>query len=354
MRMLINCPKCGFSQPKDRYCANCGVDMDAFRPKAPPMMKTLLGNPAFHIGIVVVLAIGAWVMIRQNQKRELAQRMQFLSQGPVVVERSQKPEPPVAVTAAEAENSPERAGFPPPPPPPTDLGQESQALRGQLEAAARQPRQREARVEAKLTATLDSQTTNSETAARDQVKLIAYYTELDQAALGSLIRESQRSGQYNSMGDAFWGVVPNFDQQMVAMKNVRTVARENKTFDSGQPVQQWFIGHHSPTGDPEQDQGLTIYLSLNEGEGVLRGEIEVQRSFREGARGTPNNKMSYPAAFELRPGQGFMIGGILPRRPNFEPSDNIDMTQGFMSIFRSAQFQSGQTQFTLLLEFDTQ
>jgi hypothetical protein len=47
--MLVHCPKCNFSQPKDTYCAKCGIEMDRYRPEKKPILKTLLKNPLTHI-----------------------------------------------------------------------------------------------------------------------------------------------------------------------------------------------------------------------------------------------------------------------------------------------------------------
>ena len=31
--MIQDCPRCGFVQPKDRYCASCGLDIESYRPQ---------------------------------------------------------------------------------------------------------------------------------------------------------------------------------------------------------------------------------------------------------------------------------------------------------------------------------
>ncbi len=46
--MLINCPRCGFQQPKDKYCAQCGVDMETFKPASPPALKRFFETPSFN------------------------------------------------------------------------------------------------------------------------------------------------------------------------------------------------------------------------------------------------------------------------------------------------------------------
>lgn len=54
---MIHCPKCGFEQPDDQYCAKCGVDMSRVEVKKAPLTK----HPIF-IGGVALLAVGATVL----------------------------------------------------------------------------------------------------------------------------------------------------------------------------------------------------------------------------------------------------------------------------------------------------
>lgn len=58
---MMECPKCGFTQPEDRYCANCGVDIANFHAKPAPIVKRLLNNPTSYgvlfIGGLIFLGI---------------------------------------------------------------------------------------------------------------------------------------------------------------------------------------------------------------------------------------------------------------------------------------------------------
>ncbi len=57
---LTNCPKCGFEQPVDTYCAKCGVDMTTL-PKKSPSLAT---KPAVLAGGAAVLIIVTLIGIR--------------------------------------------------------------------------------------------------------------------------------------------------------------------------------------------------------------------------------------------------------------------------------------------------
>jgi len=70
--MMHECPKCGFVQPKDRYCANCGLDIDLYKPEPEPLTKKLLNNTSAQIFVVIaiVVAIGASIYISQKEQLE--------------------------------------------------------------------------------------------------------------------------------------------------------------------------------------------------------------------------------------------------------------------------------------------
>lgn len=59
--MMMECPRCGFTQPKDQFCASCGLNVDQYAAKPKPLLVRLLQNPNLHlslIGVAVVFVIG--------------------------------------------------------------------------------------------------------------------------------------------------------------------------------------------------------------------------------------------------------------------------------------------------------
>ena len=57
---MIVCGKCGFTQPKDVYCANCGVNLEKYKPEKPPKLVQLLKDPYFQISFSIIVAIAAF------------------------------------------------------------------------------------------------------------------------------------------------------------------------------------------------------------------------------------------------------------------------------------------------------
>ena len=55
--MIIECPRCHFKQPQDQYCANCGVDMLAYKPVETPTHEKVLRSGVFQFFIVIILGL---------------------------------------------------------------------------------------------------------------------------------------------------------------------------------------------------------------------------------------------------------------------------------------------------------
>ena len=69
--MMINCPKCGFSQPEDQYCAKCGVDMVAYRPKEKSVSEKFFSNTSmqfFALGVIVAICFMGYQVVRTSKR----------------------------------------------------------------------------------------------------------------------------------------------------------------------------------------------------------------------------------------------------------------------------------------------
>lgn len=75
--MMINCPKCSFLQEKDIYCAQCGVNMDTYKPPKKPFAKKLLGNWMVQLGLlfVVILTVVAWDSLSGKSSKKSASNL---------------------------------------------------------------------------------------------------------------------------------------------------------------------------------------------------------------------------------------------------------------------------------------
>jgi hypothetical protein len=76
--MLTNCPKCGFSQPRDQYCASCGVDMLAYRSPEKSWLQKFTENLFVQLFLVGLLGVISVFLITRNQKESFWSRVHFL------------------------------------------------------------------------------------------------------------------------------------------------------------------------------------------------------------------------------------------------------------------------------------
>lgn len=346
--MLINCPKCGFSQPKDRYCAKCGVDMESFQAPIPSKSKRFASHPAFHIAVLILVVVAAFSFIKQREKAEIEKRIEFLSGGPPPLPTSNSNEtPPPLLESSELTNAP--------PLPNADPAlAESAAAGGAVEAQVASTRAFEANAnEAETPATLEGEPATTARAATDLPSLVVVYAEVNMALLNRLSEEAQTRGQFESFGEFDYGVLPDIKTKLRSEESnsgVKVLQTIRKNFTALKAPLQWFLGSESGT----DRLGLTTLISLSEmTDRDLRGEIEVQRSLTEGT-GTSAviAQRSFPVSFDVPRGAGVFLSGLIRRRPNLSLVEEELFSKSILRILSSQQFKSEETEFVIFFEFD--
>lgn len=66
---MVECPRCGFIQPDDRYCANCGLDSLAYTPKPTPLYLKILKNIVFQLSLAVIAVVVFIALLYKRQDR---------------------------------------------------------------------------------------------------------------------------------------------------------------------------------------------------------------------------------------------------------------------------------------------
>src|SRR5690348_1453156 len=79
--MMMECPRCGFSQPIDRYCANCGLDIEKFRAKPKPLWVRLAQNPNVYLSLIAVLIVSVAGYLFYSRRGFVRQEMNTFLQG---------------------------------------------------------------------------------------------------------------------------------------------------------------------------------------------------------------------------------------------------------------------------------
>ena len=187
------------------------------------------------------------------------------------------------------------------------------------------------------------------TLATNEPMVHVYYTEVPRLALEKLYQESQETGQFNSFGDYTAGILPDVAKRINSpLLKIRILEKTDKSISK---AQQLFTGIQ----DAEIGEviGLNTFIELAEIENnVFRGNLEIIRSWKELNERAPAavQKNSFPAVFELSPGAGFFMAGVLPRT-RVAHEEELSK-QGPFQILKSQSFHNKESEFVIFIEFE--
>lgn len=361
--MLISCPKCDFSQPEDRYCAKCGVDMASFQAPKPPLLKRIARHPLFPV-IIIALSAGAFYLYSQNaQEQALRERVEYLTGGSEPnstgdVSRKEQdseasaatvdPAPPASPsngassdqsdTLERANDAPENASLP----------RESFGFsRGESSA---DPRERVAVNGAKASKSAEPPIPSP--AVTPVLNII--YAEVSNAFLESLIISSNRQSQFTSMGIYGMGHVQNLSQLIGDGRRrgeVRVLQETRRPISERNLNPQWFSGQTDPTTNLEVGLATHLALSMPDEQG-LEGEIGLFLSLPDPQDPAQIKRDSFIADFVINDRQSFFLMGMLPNRVISEAESAL-YSDGVLEILLSPSFQQQDTDFAIFILNDT-
>ncbi len=84
--MQMKCPKCGFIQPEDQFCARCGIDVKTFLTTPNTWYQNLFKNAFFWLIMIVLTLSGGVYYLKIDRQNELQKRAYLLKRGPLFVE----------------------------------------------------------------------------------------------------------------------------------------------------------------------------------------------------------------------------------------------------------------------------
>lgn len=337
--MLINCPRCGFQQPEDKYCAQCGVDMENYKPSVSPIWKRFFGNLAVQLSLLVFIAGSVGIVLYEKGQQKLERRAGQLS-SPIQISRTTDSSNSDSVAAvSETQEASEIQ--------PSEAENQSDKNKdevGLLSTSSTIP----------TTADKTSDKTKTEARAPANINtphLKVYYAEVSRRSLNSIFAASRTTGQFMNFNDYSAGILPSIDKALNDSQ-VKVLNKEERTLDSAKTL-QWFYGLKDRQ-NPEMEIGLTTFFELNDIEGGnLRGNLEIQRTWREatGSGSYEVQRKSFPAIFEIGGETGFFISGVMPLQSNLENDDELTSIEVY-KILRSTQFRAGESEFVIFIKFE--
>ncbi len=301
---MIHCPKCNFRQPKDQYCASCGIDILAFKPPPVSKSKTFFESGHFQIFILVVAAaVMAYFIVKTDRPQNWVRKFSYYQK--VNLKKDLPPEQQTTASAASKDDS------------------------ETVELSVSE------NVNTNEFATAGENTVQNLQQSSD-VKLT--YSEVSREVLNSWVTESQALGLYqNYTGDLSAGILPNFKSRTsIKFKDLKTeqkkmFLKKTEALISGKTIEE-----------TSEFLGLQINIDLKSKENnTTQGHMKITKISRPG-------KVDLPIEFELQKGAVFFINWK-SAMVGFENENSLFSTRPFQ-ILQSQDFLNQKTEFIILIE----
>lgn len=325
--MLINCPRCGFSQPKDQYCAQCGVDMQAFKPKSVPLTKKFFQSTTTHVALLLIgtVFVGQYVIRSEEPQRWVQKitRSQGVTKSKSKFDDSSVNDSGVAESASEA----------------SQKNQQNWNPQAQLESLRNKEIAVNANVEQPIQ-TGSSASTEANAAGNPETiepTFRVLYAEVPIATMNRWVSDSSNAGLYQNLQDYSAGIVPEFRKKMDS--TVRVLKSAEKKLAPGQSDTNF-----SGTVGEESGQIIGIATNIefrNQENGVVHGSIMVNRTQRQG-------RENFPAEFDLPRGAALVLMGTI--KSNSFAAEREQLSMPPFQIFKSPDFAARKTEFVIILE----
>jgi hypothetical protein len=317
--MLINCPRCGFSQPQDQYCAQCGIDMQKFKRKEDPFLIKFFKSAIVQVVALLVATffVGQYVLTRPAPRKFVARMIHPVTKS----ERARVAEEETAQTI-QTENSGADS-----------FSQNASDSGGPFEGASRDPRGAAADPGKAAMAAASAVKGPNEALTRT---FRLTYAEVPVEVVSQWITDSNNLGLYQRLDEYAVGILTEFKKRNDRYQTLKTADLKILAGSSASNLSGVM------NDDNSQLLGLTVNVELKSFENeTLLGSITVNKASSQGTE-------SYPSEFELPKGSAFFLIGAL-KVENFQ-TDRNKLTGPPFSIFKSQDFMTRKTEFVIILE----
>lgn len=327
--MILNCPRCGFSQPEDQYCAQCGVNMQSFRPAKKSFAKKLSENIVLQVLVLIIIAgVGGSYIFQAGSSPKWIQkitRSQGVSKSTKTVSTAATSSDQVIDYSASSNADSAEQNL-------KDLKDKEIILEASSVEAATAVAVVESAPVGARTADLSKDTTLDTSAVNFKLT----YAEVSVEVLARWVAESSRLGLYQNLQDYAAGILPDYKKRKDLLHEVL------KSYEKKLPVGQSEVFLSGVVGDDGQMIGLNAAIEMKSIEsGIVHGSLTITRAARAG-------RETYPADFDLSKGAAFFIVDTINRQ-SF-PTEKESLTMPPFQIFKSVEFMGQKTKFVIVLE----
>ncbi len=324
--MLVNCPRCGFSQPNDQYCAQCGVDMQSFKPKEAPLLNRIFGNAVLQIAVLFIAAVfvGQYIFHSQEPQSWVQKIAHF--KGFNKSEKSKNSSNSEDLDLSEQnEKSKDKA---------SNLKERSESIRSREFSNSRSTE-----AGGVAASTLSSSAVSASAQDLSVVNFKLTYAEITSEMLAKWITDSSNLGLYQNLQEYSAGILydfrkrgDNFQQNLKSSEMKLSLGGTNSNLS----------GIMSEDGSQMLGLAAAIEYKSNENE-IIQGNFNITRS-----SGRANEV--YPAEFALPKGAVFFLIGAVKRSTPSSDRAKLDMPP--FQIYKSPDFMTRKTEFVIILEPD--
>lgn len=348
--MMVNCPKCGFVQPKDQFCAKCGVDMLAYRPPEQPLSKKLMTNWVLQVAIVALICLIGFVVFRDRTRANLEQRAADIDSAPQAIAEQRSDassnlnSPPTTSTAtsgagAAADQPAQRVAPQPQAVAPQNVQPGNQ---GTTQSAAPPTQQGAAGLIAAADQALGERGAGANSPLVRSVRIS--FMEAQRGMIAELNRNTVNLASY---GNNFTGgVVTDLGARLSDLG--RSMRPLDQPFEYpiqlNQPIVVFKGGRDEETGT---NIGLTVQITptANDETGV-QIQVEVLRVLKEQGGISDSN---FQDSFVIPKEGGAYMAGLFNRRQLTDPERAFYANAGVLKILTSQSFIGQQTDFLLII-----
>ncbi len=301
---MINCPKCNFRQPKDQYCANCGVDIFTFKPLPVSKSKTFFESGFFQIFILIlVTAISAYFIAKTDRPQNWVKKFSYYKK-----------------TNDSTKNNLQKNN--------TETDSSVEATPADVEIVA------------PVSANINQFAPAATVAANSsqffsEIKLT--YAEITRQDLTTLVTESQRLGLYQNNLDISAGIYPDYKSK--SLTKLKILKTEQKKF---------FLNKTEALLSGKTFDETSTFVGLQINIGLKSTENQTTQGHLNVAKISRSDKIDLPLEFELQKNALFFVNWKTAM-VGFENEPDLLNTPPFQ-ILESQDFLNQKTEFIIMIE----
>lgn len=339
--MQVECPKCHFRQPEDRFCARCGIDMKAYKPPEKSFVEKILQNATliFLVGMIL-LSSGLFFYFKSTQIKneivDIGRKTIFISSHKSQTQNGSTSGSAESESSSNIQANDQTANK-------TISGEMPMATNDTTNAGAEAFANSGKEPNAAIGT---NSSTNSQTPSANNQKshsLVIQYGEVTKKGFYALEDEAKTSGQFIS-SDYSQGVINFGNQKIRNLKgDIKIYSQDKKSIREGK-METWFQGLKS--SNDSNNIGLTTEFKIKEIQhDRILADLKILKRFQVNLS-DPNSKnfqtLEYLGSLEIADEQVYFITDVLTTQPLLAQMEYLTSISPF-EILKSFNFKNDET-----------